>query len=765
LLEEARTVARRHWLFLTVLAIGSILRILSSIAYQPGFFGGGDSLGYIDVSEKLRPTGYRPIGYPIFLWMLSFTKSIAVVTMSQHVLAVAAAAGLYVLLLRFGLSPIWSAIGVTPFLLDAYQIDRELFILADLLGEVLVVAGLIVLVWRRRPSVVQVVVAGLLLAAAGVTRTTALVILPLALLYLLVVRAGWVRVVAFVSAVAGLLFAYAGWYDATNHQFTLQSDSGFFLYGRVAPFANCHGLSLPPIEQKLCQNTPPATRPGAGFYLWNPQSPLRRYIPVWEWYKVTKDFDERIIAHQPLTYLSTGTEDTLHYFAPGHPIGRLDWPIQASQFPGRHIGGRAWALFMATTGYRGERVVPKVVSPAATVLRDYQTFGFTQGPILGACLVLAMGAGIGLIGRKRRPGRDRAPLHDFRHERATALLFALCGLATIAFASFTVEFDYRYGLFLIPLLPPAGILAAATILPDAWIQRLRLIAAPTAPSQPNGSMLMRSDVPAPESVGPGPLAPPISPLRRAWGHLPSAVRRTVVRVMSSEQIRLALLDMLGIRKKSGFFPLSNGGPGAIDEVMDRLRAGGPAGDYYEFGLYRGYTFWYAQQAANRVGLSGMRFFGFDSFAGLPEVEGEDGQAAIFIPGDYACTKAEVERQVTEHGFDWTRAALTEGYFDASLTPETKRALGAGPAALVMVDCDLYQSTVPVLAFIADRLQDGTVVLFDDWYCFGGAADRGEPRAFREFLQRHPEWKAKPLMDFPAYGRAFVMRRNGSSEVS
>ena len=60
LLEEARTVARRHWLFLTVLAIGSILRILSSIAYQPGFFGGGDSLGYIDVSEKLRPTGYRP---------------------------------------------------------------------------------------------------------------------------------------------------------------------------------------------------------------------------------------------------------------------------------------------------------------------------------------------------------------------------------------------------------------------------------------------------------------------------------------------------------------------------------------------------------------------------------------------------------------------------------------------------------------------------------------------------------------------------------
>jgi O-methyltransferase len=231
--------------------------------------------------------------------------------------------------------------------------------------------------------------------------------------------------------------------------------------------------------------------------------------------------------------------------------------------------------------------------------------------------------------------------------------------------------------------------------------------------------------------------------------------------MRSERVRLAVLDKLGIRKKTGFFALSNGGPAALDTVMARIAAHGPVGDYYEFGLYRGYTFWYAQRAADRAGVRDMRFLGFDSFAGLPDVRGEDKKAGIFIPGDYLCEREDVERQITAHGFDWSRAALIEGFFDESLTPATKQEHGAGRAALVMVDCDLYQSTVPVLAFLADLLQDGTVVLFDDWYCFGGEGDRGEPRAFREFLEAHPDWQAEWLMDFPTYGKVFVMRRSAS----
>jgi O-methyltransferase len=254
-------------------------------------------------------------------------------------------------------------------------------------------------------------------------------------------------------------------------------------------------------------------------------------------------------------------------------------------------------------------------------------------------------------------------------------------------------------------------------------------------------------------------------LRRAWDHLPSLVRRPILRLMRSERVRLRLLAALGIRDESDFIALGSGGAQAIEDALASLRATGVGGDYYEFGLYRGQSFWSAQKAADRLGISGMRFFGFDSFAGLPEIEGNDRQAGIFVSGDYRASRDQVEQLLIEHGFDMERAALVEGYFDQSLTPELKHQHQMGPAALVMIDCDLYQSTVPTLAFIADRLQEGTILLFDDWYCFGDSEQHGERRAFTEFLEVHPQWMAEPLERFSGYGQSFLLRRSASSVVA
>src|SRR5205807_9476628 len=143
--------------------------------------------------------------------------------------------------------------------------------------------------------------------------------------------------------------------------------------------------------------------------------------------------------------------------------------------------------------------------------------------------------------------------------------------------------------------------------------------------------------------------------RRAWGRLPGGVRRPIVWLMRSDRVRLRLLGKLGIRPEAGFITLSPGGLVAIEAAMKHLAADGPQGDYFEFGLYRGYTLWYAQQAADRHQLATMRFYGFDSFSGLPEVEGNDRRAGLFFSGDYRCTRREVEDLLTEHGFDWSRA--------------------------------------------------------------------------------------------------------------
>jgi hypothetical protein len=195
---------------------------------------------------------------------------------------------------------------------------------------------------------------------------------------------------------------------------------------------------------------------------------------------------------------------------------------------------------------------------------------------------------------------------------------------------------------------------------------------------------------------------------------------------------------------------------AVDRALALAADGGAARgrDYYEFGVFKGYTFLQAQRSADRLGLAGMRFWGFDSFRGLPPVEGRDRYHGDFVESQFAADRAWVEDRLRAEGFDWERGALVEGFFEESLTPEVKQRLGVRPAAVALVDCDLYASTAPVLAFLRDLLVPGSILLFDDWNAFDRAADRGERLAFGEFLEAQPTMRVESLFPFGPYGHAF-----------
>ena len=179
------------------------------------------------------------------------------------------------------------------------------------------------------------------------------------------------------------------------------------------------------------------------------------------------------------------------------------------------------------------------------------------------------------------------------------------------------------------------------------------------------------------------------------------------------------------------------------------------GDYLEFGVYRGGSFIAAFQAieknrrnvgsANR-GSSELsqwlakrpRFFAFDSFAGLPGGEAE--RQSDYGEGAYACTEDMFRRNVQEAGVDMARVVTVPGMYDKSLTPAVKAQHGLRQAAMVMIDCDLNESTVPVLDFITDLVGQGTILVFHDWFRFKGSPQQGEQRACREWLQRNPQFE-------------------------
>ena len=179
------------------------------------------------------------------------------------------------------------------------------------------------------------------------------------------------------------------------------------------------------------------------------------------------------------------------------------------------------------------------------------------------------------------------------------------------------------------------------------------------------------------------------------------------------------------------------------------------GDYLEFGVAEGASFSAAFRALSRerrhhatMGYDSPeyrkwlaaepRFFAFDSFAGLPE--GDVERQIDYFPGAYQCSESQFRANLERDGVDMRRVITVPGFYDKSLTPETRERLGLRRAAIAMIDCDLYESTVPVLDFLTDLVGQGTVLIFHDWFRYQGRPDQGEQRACNEWLARNPQFE-------------------------
>jgi hypothetical protein len=209
------------------------------------------------------------------------------------------------------------------------------------------------------------------------------------------------------------------------------------------------------------------------------------------------------------------------------------------------------------------------------------------------------------------------------------------------------------------------------------------------------------------------------------------------------------------RKAAKLFDDENnfiGPDGCINTAASFIAWNQVDGDYLEFGVYKGASFATAFKAIERNRAiveravahtpemkrwlaARPRYFAFDGFEGLPS--GEAARQADYHPGAYACSEADFRRNIAAAGVDMSRVVTVPGFFDQSLVPEVKQRHGLRQAAMIFIDCDLYESTVPVLDFVTDLVGQGTIVVFQDWFRFKGSPLHGEQRACREWLERNP----------------------------
>lgn len=135
-------------------------------------------------------------------------------------------------------------------------------------------------------------------------------------------------------------------------------------------------------------------------------------------------------------------------------------------------------------------------------------------------------------------------------------------------------------------------------------------------------------------------------------------------------------------------------------------------DYFEFGVCGGHSFkWWLEHNKNAA----SRFYGFDTFEGLPEDFGP------FAKGSMAVALESLN-------INDPRAAFYKGLFQDTLIPFLEK-YENGKQKLIHLDADLFSATIFSLSQLYRFLNDGDILLFDEF-----AVPKHEFMAFKIFTE-------------------------------
>ncbi len=523
-LTRLRRIASEHKLFTGALAAGAVLRLFAMIGYPGALWFAGDSYVYLGAALRPQPNLSKSTGYSLFLRALLPFHSLTLVTAVQHLMGLAVAVAIYLLLRRAGVSKTWSAVATLPELLDGYIIEDEHLIMAESLFTVLLMAALVLLLWR--PGRVRwwaAAVAGLLAGYAAVVRTEGAVMLVVLPLFLLVrgwawktVR-GWTVAIAFAVASLVPVAGYAAWFHSRTGHYGMTMSTGFYLWGRVSSFADCARIKPTGLQAKVCPAEPLARRSPPGNFVWH--APEVHAVKVngvihgstYMWVSggpvtaanntLLTNFAIHAVEAQPLDYAKTVFFNTMMSF--GFP--RIAYPgAGTTYYYDFHLhyvtakydllppdnpahewipGGTAYHDWMSY-GHQAPGVVHRVFAVPILV---YQRVVFTYGPLLAVIFLVGLGGVLSVTasGRRGRGLRSLATARTLRSvrlhwtPRGTTMLPWVSAVALLVTPIAAADFDYRY---LIPAIPFACLAAGLAFAPHRTAPARPEPAGPASPA-------------------------------------------------------------------------------------------------------------------------------------------------------------------------------------------------------------------------------------------------------------------------------------------
>jgi len=100
--------------------------------------------------------------------------------------------------------------------------------------------------------------------------------------------------------------------------------------------------------------------------------------------------------------------------------------------------------------------------------------------------------------------------------------------------------------------------------------------------------------------------------------------------------------------------------------------------------------------------------------------------------------------------------LVKGYLEDTVSNVTTREIGIEAVAVVLFDLDLGPATKLALDFVKPALQQGSVLIFDEYFWYRGDTKKGEAAAFARFQEENPQFEFRDFMDYGVGARVFVL---------
>jgi hypothetical protein len=440
---------------LLLFTTGVFLRVILMVTYFPAVMLSFDSARYARIdSMPMFGDFWMPAGYPMLLRLLhAISHQLWFTIAVQHVMGLGVGLLLFAAARQLGVKRSMSCVPAAVPFLSGDHLYLEHQVMADYLLILLATTGLAAAVRGLVPrlNVRWLAMASASLAMAALARSVGIILIPILVLCALFgIRGPLNRRAAALGAAllpgAGVFGLYVGVFVSVHGQYLgLWDMSGWNLYSRVAPFADCRKFDPPDGTKILCEQSAPGERPGPFGYVWDLSSVPRVAFELGpKTGQKLAAFARQAILHQPGDYWRAIVSDLAKYVDPSvNPRPYSGQPPEILSFGWRDKTVEQAVVLAMSRGYRGTAVHLH----GQRILALYQDM-FRVGR-LALCALLLLSV-VGML-------KAKGPI------RLAICLFGLSACGLYVLPVLTISYDFRYGIPAETFLVVSGVLGAVSL--------------------------------------------------------------------------------------------------------------------------------------------------------------------------------------------------------------------------------------------------------------------------------------------------------------